>query len=60
MEYYQRCLNVRLIFLKNTYFQTKQIRPIYIGRPAAAPAPGIHSRHVIEQEKLVAEALGAK
>ena len=35
-----------------------QSRPIYIGRPAAAaPATGIHSRHIIEQEKLISEAL---
>ena len=35
-----------------------QTRPIYIGRhAAAAPATGIHSRHVTEQETLVAEAL---
>lgn len=35
-----------------------QTRPIYVGRPAAAaPATGIHSRHLVEQETLVSEAL---
>ncbi len=34
-------------------------RPKYAGRPAAAsPATGLFSRHVAEQKKLIAQALG--
>jgi len=33
-------------------------RPVYIGRPdAAAPATGLMNRHIVQQERLVDEAL---
>ncbi|MBT5374561.1 MAG: 2-oxoglutarate dehydrogenase E1 component, partial [Rhodospirillaceae bacterium] len=36
----------------------KALRPVYVGRPAAAsPATGLAKRHLFEQEKLVNEAL---
>jgi 2-oxoglutarate dehydrogenase E1 component len=39
----------------------KAARPRYVGRSeAAAPATGLNSRHVAEQEKLVDEALSVK
>ncbi|MEG3637795.1 2-oxoglutarate dehydrogenase E1 component [Magnetococcus sp. PR-3] len=54
---YWTFLYQRLIHLMED-LDTKQRLPIYAGRPASAsPATGQSSKHVLEQEKLVNEAL---
>ena len=42
-----------------TQIGARHTRPVFVGRPdAASPATGLHRRHVEEQTRLVAEALG--
>jgi 2-oxoglutarate dehydrogenase E1 component len=44
-----------------TQIGAKRPRPAFAGRPeSASPATGLHRRHVEEQTRLVAEALGAE
>lgn len=44
-----------------TELGTKNTRPVYVGRKAAAsPATGVLTRHTLEQQELIAQALGLK